>query len=364
MKPGRRRLLIPGLLLALLAVVAVAAVARKTPARESPIPLVPTTRVSVIDDPRLDESSGLAASTKHPGIAYTINDSGHAAEVFAVRISTGAVVGVTRVPGAKWRDTEALALADGTLWIADSGDNYRKRDDLALYAIDEPGVGNHRVTALRYPIGLGTYRINVEAMVVGHGLVALYDKAWPTGAEFVVRMPMVENRPNLARPTGRAAPMYVADAAATADGRFVLLRNSVMVEVRDAQTWKVVHVDVIPPNLTGESLTLEASGRSYLIGSEGERSELLRIAFNPSTFGGRVDVLDPVEQWEQWHAHRPRWQFLLDYRYRVALFLLEHRNLVVAGGALAVVAATALVWRVSRRRSPTAMMGGWGDDRQ
>jgi hypothetical protein len=347
MKPRGRRLLIPGLLVALLVVVVIAAAERKSGAQESPAPIVPMTRVSVIDDPRITESSGLAASTKHPGIAYTINDSGHSAQVFAVRISTGEVVGVTSVRGAKWGDAEALALAGGKLWIADTGDNARSRDDSALYAMDEPGPGDHQVDAVRYPIGFGPHHLNVEAIAVGRGRVALYDKAWPSGAEFVARLPLIADRPNIARPSGRVAPMYVTDAAATPDGRYVLLRNIVMVEVHDSRTWKVVHVDAIRPNATGESLALEASGRSYLIGSEGENSELNRVAFDRSSFGARVDVLDAKEQWEQSRAYRPR-----------ELFFMDHLNLIVAGGLLAAVAAVALTWRVIRRRRRQGAEGG------
>ncbi len=52
-------------------------------------------------------------------------------------------------------DTEALAIdRDGTLWVADTGDNRGQRNDAALYALPEQGRGDHTVTAQRYPITL------------------------------------------------------------------------------------------------------------------------------------------------------------------------------------------------------------------
>src|SRR5581483_4478856 len=42
------------------------------------------TRKCTITDPRIDESSGLAASRRHPGIVYTFNDSGGSPRVFAL----------------------------------------------------------------------------------------------------------------------------------------------------------------------------------------------------------------------------------------------------------------------------------------
>ncbi|MET1134301.1 MAG: hypothetical protein ABWX60_12845, partial [Aeromicrobium sp.] len=124
MNPRRRRLLIPGLLVALIVVVLVASlVDRAEAATDEP--------VAVLGDARITESSGLAVSSSHEGLAYTVNDSGNAAEVFAVDLATGDVVGVTTVR-ATFRDVEALALRDGTLWIGDVGDNRAERDDLAL----------------------------------------------------------------------------------------------------------------------------------------------------------------------------------------------------------------------------------------
>ena len=74
------------------------------PSRPAPVTLA---------DERITESSGLAASRRHPGTVWTTNDSGDEARLFAVDARSGRTVGVHRY-GAPVRDVEALAVtADG-----------------------------------------------------------------------------------------------------------------------------------------------------------------------------------------------------------------------------------------------------------
>lgn len=283
MTPRFRRLLIPGLLVALLVVVLVAAISGRADGAEPGQP-VDSTVVSRIDDVRITESSGLAVSTKHEDLAYTINDSGSAATVFAVRVSTGDVVGTTTVrhPTFNWLDTEALALRDGTLWVADTGDNFLQRDDAALYALDEPGPGKHTVVPRRYAVTYEEGPQNVEAIAVPpkSGRILLLSKLSAGGLVHRLPAKLRENRANVATPTSRKTPDFTTDATYTADGRHVLLRSYTAAEVRDAETWDLVRTDVLPDQQLGETIALEDSERSYLIGSEGLNSQLLRIAFH------------------------------------------------------------------------------------
>src|SRR5215207_2508829 len=162
MNPRYRRLLIPGLLIALLVIVVVSSLARKADGAEAR-PVV----VSHIADRRITESSGLALSQVHDDLAYTINDSNNVPYVFAIRVSTGAVVGATRLEGGAFTDTEAIAIdADGTLWIADTGDNNDDRSDAALYSLPEPGTGDHPATPSRSPLTPDSGPQNVEALLV------------------------------------------------------------------------------------------------------------------------------------------------------------------------------------------------------
>lgn len=341
MNPGRRRLLIPGLLIVLIAVVALVALARGAEAQTQPIPpQVPSKQVSVMTDPRITESSGLAASVKHPGVVYTFNDSGHAAQLFAVNSATGKTVGVTTVVGATWTDAEAMSLHDGTVWIGDVGNGVGVRRIRAVYSFPEPGPGDHHVRATRYPVVFAAKEtVDVEAMVVLPDRIDFYSKGWQ-GTVFSVSGPLKTNASNIARPTRRVVPGWTTDASATPDDRLVLVRGINVVEVRDAKTWKLRYSDVIPFLLQGESITVEPSGRSYLIGSEGKNSPLVRIAFEPD----RVDAgAKPLGSVAQYKANHPvRW-FIFAHQRALEVTALVGVVVLTAG-------AMALVWRWARRR--------------
>ena len=283
MNPRFRRLLIPGLLVALLVVVLVAAIIGRADSAEPGQP-VDSTVVSRIDDVRITESSGLAVSTEHEDLAYTINDSGNTATIFAIRVSTGDVVGTTTVrdPNWNWLDTEALALRDGTLWVADTGDNVQQRTDAALYALDEPGPGKHTVVPRRYAVTYEDGPQNVEAIAVPSksGPILLLSKLSAGGLVHRLPAKLRENGANVATPTSRETPAFTTDATYTADGRHVLVRSYAVAQVRDPETWDLIRTDVLPGQQLGETIALEASERSYLIGSEGLNSTLLRIAFH------------------------------------------------------------------------------------
>lgn len=110
-------------------------------------------KIATVSHPALGEMSGLAASS-YPGIFWVHNDSGDEARIFAIRANAEVVV--PRVirhlfpersaddwPGYAidnaWQyDWEAMAMADGVLYLADVGNNDNARRDLGLYVVGEP----------------------------------------------------------------------------------------------------------------------------------------------------------------------------------------------------------------------------------
>lgn len=346
MNPGRRRLLIPGLLILLLIIVAAVGFARRAEAQTKPVPETPSKRVSVMTDPRVSESSGLAVSRVHRGIAYTFNDSGHAPQLFAIDIATGKTVGVTTMDGATWKDAEAMALFGGMVWVADVGTNLEPRSDQAVYAFPEPGRGNHRVTPIRYPVTFASKSVvEVEAMAIVPGRIDFYTKGWPAGRAYTVAGPLKTDAPNIAYPTARATPAWTTDASATPDGRLILVRGIVVVEVRDAKTWQLRYSDVIPILRQGESIAVEPSGRSYLIGSEGKDSPLVRIALDPNRVDKKAKPVDSAVQFKAQHPLR-------------SLFW-EHQWAFVRAGAFGLIGliAALVAWRRIRRRRKEAADG-------
>ena len=285
MNPRYRRLLIPGLLVALVMVVLVSALVQKAQAKESD-----TRTVSVIDDERITEASGLAISRKHRDLVYVINDSGHAAVVYAVRLSTGNVVGATTLGGLRVSDTEALSISSGgTLWVADTGDNLRQRHDIALYAFDEPGPGNHEVRPSRFGIGFGQDGVahDIEALMVDprDGRIYLVTKGLLSGQ--ILRLPKNLDPvwSNTAEVVSDAAPGMVTDATFTPSGRYALVRSYGGVRLFDTNSWKQVDSIDVPSQQQGESIAGEVG--SFLIGTEGRPSPIIRVAM--------PDVVKPSE---------------------------------------------------------------------
>jgi hypothetical protein len=97
-------------------------------------------RVGRITAAAIPESSGLVASRKHAGIFWTHNDSGNPPSLFA--ITRGGEL-IREFPvDAKNVDWEDIALDDaGRLYIADMGNNDRRRTEVQVYRVDEPDPG-------------------------------------------------------------------------------------------------------------------------------------------------------------------------------------------------------------------------------
>jgi hypothetical protein len=146
------------------------------PARD-PVLLEPVAR---FDSPDIDESSGLAASRRFPGLYWTHNDSGGAPVIYAVDREGRLVGKPVRVVGARNVDWEDIAADEaGNLWIADIGNNLNARTDLCLYVIPEPdprAVEAVRVTRkldIRYPDQFlfppPRWEYDAEALFVANG---------------------------------------------------------------------------------------------------------------------------------------------------------------------------------------------------
>ena len=140
-------------------------------------------RTGVFQHPGLDESSGVAASRRQPGILWTLNDSGNEAWIFATD-TLGRDLGAFVVDGAENEDWEAIALGPcGTrecVYIADTGDNGKNRRTVRIFRIPEPALParsprtrSAEVLELRYP----NRSKDVEAVFVGgDGTVYLITK--------------------------------------------------------------------------------------------------------------------------------------------------------------------------------------------
>jgi len=239
-------------------------------------------KVSEMSDPRIEESSGLVISPKHEDLAYTIND-GDDPIVYAIEISTGNVVGTTRVGGGEFDDTESIAIdGNGKMWLADLGDNDRERDDAALYRFPEPGPGRHSVTANRYPVSFEGGPADIETFLVhprtGEKFLATRDEEAP-GKLYSLPKKLTRNGDNRATDLHKSTPVDTSDGTFTPSGSQALIRTGFAVHVFDPETWSEVEELSVPEVENGESIAMEPGGGSFIIGSEGDNSPLIRVAF-------------------------------------------------------------------------------------
>lgn len=166
-------------------------------------------RACKYDTAVLPELSGLAASGRHPGVLWALNDSGNAADLIALDARTCAVVGRASVDAA---NTDWEGLAAGTrkgkpvLFIADTGNNTRARTEVAIIEVPEPALGATSVRGTVHPFRFPDGPVDAE------GVMARKARVWVVTKQFSGSV----YRVNLARGTARevgSAPSFATDAS-------------------------------------------------------------------------------------------------------------------------------------------------------
>ena len=277
LSPGRLAHVLAAPLLALggLAVLPTAAVADAGDAGDGE----PT--AFTMSDPRIVESSGLAASRRHPGVYWTHNDSDDAARIFAVDGTTGETLATVRLDGVQARDVEAISLGpDGDLYVGDIGDNFDGEwPEVYLYRLPEPAeLADTAVTPTVYTVRYADGPRDAEALMVHPvtGRVYLVSKKQHGGAKlYAGPETLTASGVNTFEPVADI-DLWVTDGAFSPDGTRLLLRGyftAQMYRWREDGTPEPLSRRVIPPlQPQGESVTFTADGRTLMFGSEGEAS--------------------------------------------------------------------------------------------
>jgi hypothetical protein len=104
-----------------------------------------TKKLAQVEDKVLKEASALAASSRFPGVYWTLNDSGNSPTIYALDES-GKSRGTFKVEDADNEDWEAIQVGPGkdgssALYIGDIGDNDEKRKEIQIYRVPEPEPG-------------------------------------------------------------------------------------------------------------------------------------------------------------------------------------------------------------------------------
>ena len=252
--------------------------------------------ICTVTDPRITEASGLAADANR---FYLVNDGGDRITVFVLDRSCR-VLRVADDPTDPF-DVEDLARApDGSLWLADVGDNRQTRSTVALEVLSLSGS----VTRYRFSYPDGPH--DAEALLLDHsrrpylvtkdplGTSGVYTPARALSAETTTPLRRVTTlrfglTGTAGGPVGAVSQLLVTGGAVSPDGTRVALRT-----YTDLYLWTVRAGDVgaalrsgrptriaLPEEKQGESVAFAADGRSLLTTSEGSSAAVHAVALPP-----------------------------------------------------------------------------------
>jgi hypothetical protein len=240
-----------------------------------------------VQDPRITESSGLAASARHPGVLYTHNDSGDTPRVYAVG-PDGRTRAALTLRGAKARDWEAVAAGRddagrAALFVGDIGDNLHGAwPSISVYRVTEPAtLRDATVPATRFRFRYADGARDAEALLVDPRTNRLYVVSKESGRGGLYQAParLRSDRVNVLRRVADA-PALVTDGSFSPDGTRFVLRSYLSAHVFSAPGRSPVR-DLgsfgLPLQGQGESATYSRDGRFLLVGSEGAGSKVWQV---------------------------------------------------------------------------------------
>jgi hypothetical protein len=235
-----------------------------------------------LQDPRIQESSGMALGRHHPEVLWTHNDSGHRAELYAVG-ADGRTLATLTLAGVAARDWEGMAAGRDergrpALFVGDIGDNNGVWPEVVVYRVGEPArLRDATVPAVRYRLRYADGPHDAEALLIDPRGDRLYvaTKGLTGGGLYRAPARLAADRVNVLRRVARVPPV-VTDGAFAPSGRGFVLRDYQGAFVYTAPGRRVAAFE-LPLQFQGESITVSADGRSVLAGSEGPDSEVWRV---------------------------------------------------------------------------------------
>ncbi|MGW3357091.1 WD40 repeat domain-containing protein [Streptomyces bungoensis] len=234
-----------------------------------------------IKDPRITESSGLAASHLHPGIYWTHNDSSDGPYIYAVDSRTGKTVARVTLRGiGAPRDVEAISIGpDQQIYVGDTGDNFGGRWPYVwIYRLPEPKVlKDQTVTATQYVVKYSDGPRDAESLIVHPktGRVYIIDKKEDGGHLYEGPAHLSAAGTNVFRPIA-PVDLWATDAAFSPDGRRLAVRGyfgGIYYDWNGGDIRREGRLDV-PLQGQGESLSYSADGTKLMYGSEGAGSSV------------------------------------------------------------------------------------------
>ncbi|MEW2396869.1 WD40 repeat domain-containing protein [Streptomyces sp. NPDC046862] len=235
-----------------------------------------------IKDPRITESSGLAASRQHPGIYWTHNDQDKGAYLYAVDSRTGKTVATITMTGVGTpRDVEAISIGpDNQIWVGDIGDNDGVTWPFVwVYQLPEPKeLKDQTVRATQYVVKYTDGSRDAESLVVHPrtGRVYIIDKQEDGGHLYEGPAKLSPSGTNVFKPVA-PVDLWATDAAFSPDGKRLAVRGyfgGILYDWNDGKIKRVQQLSV-PLQRQGESVTYTTDGAKILYGTEGEGSTVV-----------------------------------------------------------------------------------------
>jgi hypothetical protein len=254
-------------------------------------PRAPT--LLTFQDARIDESSGLVDLGT---TLLTVNDSGAGPELYVVDKRTGETVGRTTYTTDEVVDVEALASGpDGSVWVADIGDNGGTRMSVAVYRLPRPAPGERTVAATRYDLAYRGGPKDAETLLVHPrtGRLFVVSKGLFGGEVLAAPARLDPDAVNVLRPVGETRGL-VTDGGFLPDGRHVVLRTYSTASVLDARRWNDRASMALPDQPQGEGLAMVASGDRMLLSSEGHRTDVLSVPLDRTMLAAVAEPADPA----------------------------------------------------------------------
>jgi hypothetical protein len=255
----------------------------------APVPpeAAPVTRCE-ISDPRLAELSGLVEVGDQ---LLAVNDGGD--QVAVHLLDAACQVVDVHTAAVDPYDPEDMALgSDGTVWLADTGDNNGTRPTVALIALRIDGTtgvfrlsypdGPHDAEALLLAPDGTPYLVTKEvlgASKVYRPAAALVDGGTVALAEVAAVNLTLTGTPG--GPVGRAGQLLITGGAVSGDGTRLALRT-----YTDAYVWPLTGSDIpaalaaapvrvaLPESPQGEAISFTADNQQLVVASEGLPSSL------------------------------------------------------------------------------------------